>query len=47
MFKNIMKFLSVDTFNEFLEIIKACGVEYKVENMSDYTGFEALIMWND
>ena len=47
MFRNIMRFFNKDSFNEFLEIVKTCGVNYTVENRSDYSGFEAVIYWND
>lgn len=39
--------LTVDKFNEWIELIKECGLKYKVINQSDYTGFQAKISWTE
>jgi hypothetical protein len=39
--------LTVESFNEWIELIKECGFKYKVVNESDYTGFQAKISWTE
>ena len=39
--------LSKNEYNEWLEIFKETGVNYQIENRSDYSGFEVKLMWKE
>ena len=43
--ENQVKVLFESELAEWKELLHACGITYRVTNLSDYTGFEALIEW--